>query len=126
MNNQLKPCPFCKNDFELDVDVYSEDGDYAAHCPACTTTGPFIDPINFLDLDDEAAEAQAKAHAADAWNTRPIEAALSAWADTARTVMQDTAALLVTVGEHEQAARLLTCINACPAHPDTGAVQLIP
>lgn len=36
------------------------------------------------------------------------------WSETARATMLDSAAALATAGDHEQAARLLTCVNERP------------
>lgn len=41
-------------------------------------------------------------------------AALEAWTATATETMLDSAAALATAADHEQAARLLSCVNARP------------
>lgn len=48
---------------------------------------------------------------ADAWERL---AALEAWTATATETMLDSAAALATAGAHEQAARLLACVNERP------------
>ncbi len=49
--------------------------------------------------------------------------ALDAWAAAAVPLMRDSAATLATAGQHEQAARVLTCINTCPVQFDADVPQ---
>jgi Lar family restriction alleviation protein len=90
MSDELKPCPFCGS-ANVGIHVFST-LTVSVECKSCFSQGAVADAEPAIRL----------------WNTRPV----AAWASDALTTMHDSAAALATAGDHEQAARLLTCINA--------------